>query len=618
MSNGPVIGAHGRWFAVLPDREPSHAVARRLLPYACRTLLHASGRPWLVGCWDDGPGDAVMATAGGTRLAVIGPSAVTTGDLTVRGLAAADGAPGSFHLLASTDGEVYARGTATGSRLLYTANVGGVTVLTDRARTLAWLTGARPDPARLAARMLLPEPPYPIEALPMWHGVELVPPGHTVRLRPDGGTRIERWWHAPPSDLPLAQAAPLLRDALRAAVGVRVRRRGEVWGADLSGGMDSTSLCFLAQEAGARLVAVTLEWSAAANEDGRYAREAARGLPGITHLVFPSSGIPGHFTGLGTRHPPGDEPSVLLRDRAQQVLLARLLRDHGARRRLSGHGGDHVVTPHPAYVHSLLRRRPLTGLAHAAAHRSRGHWPLGAVTRELASRRPLDAWLTGQADALETVRRGDHPRFGWGPCLAVPPWATPRARELAAGLLRETALRLEPLAPDRGTHGWVHLARRAGTVAGRLAEFGEDVGLPYDTPYCDDAVLAACLRVRPAEAGHPATYKPLLAAALDGIVPATILKRTTKDHSGNEWYAGIATHRRTLAAWAGDSRLASAGLADPAALHRALLAPALLAGGCGELENTLGIEEWLRDLDAHPHPHYLKEHASEPAPAATP
>ena len=65
----------------------------------------------------------------------------------------------------------------------------------------------------------------------------------------------------------------------------------------------------------------------------------------------------------------------------------------------------------------------------------------------------------------------------------------------------------------------------------------------------------------------------------------------------------------------------AAGLAEPDALRRALLSPGLLATGAAALEFTLGAEAWLRDLEAHPRPAYLKEHVGEGAtnpPATTP
>ncbi|OLZ44157.1 hypothetical protein BS329_37670 [Amycolatopsis coloradensis] len=528
------------------------------------------------------------------------------------------GAAGSFHLLASVDGEVYARGTQCGDRRLYWAEVDGVTVAADRARTLAWLLGARPDPGRLAAGLALPVLPYPLDREAMWPEVTAVAPGAAVCLGRGGSRRTRRWWRPPPSDLPLAQAAPGVREALRAAVAARVRP-GQVWGADLSGGMDSTSLCFLAAEAGARLVAVTLEWSAPGNQDGHFARVAAEHLPGLTHLTFPSTALPGHFTGIDERREAGDRPSALLRDRAQREELARVLAEHGTRRRLSGHGGDHVVTPPAAYLHPLLRRHPRTALRHTAAYRAGGRWPLVATGRQLLSGRPLRGWLAAQADALSTTGQDTLPECDWGFSLSMPSWATGGAREMLAGLLRQAAASgTAPLAPDRGRHAWIGSTHVAGTSAAAIADRG-GAGMPVQMPFCDDAVIDACLRARPEEAGHPGVYKPLLTTAMDGIVPDAIRSRTTKDHCGQEWHAGLAAQRRTLAAWAEESLLAAAGVLDPDLLRRAVLAPGLLREGTAGLESTLGTEAWLRDLHAHPRPGYLKEHPREstrPVPAA--
>ncbi|MDT0322273.1 asparagine synthase-related protein [Streptomyces millisiae] len=565
------------------------------------------------------------AATGGARLAVAGACSLSPAQLRARAKkvrtvrdapAVAEGARGSFHLLASVDGEVYGRGTAAGDRRLYRGDVAGVAVAADRARTLAWLTGRRPDPARLAAR-LVPRLPYPLEHAAMWPGVATVTPGHGLRLGRDGSWSTTPWWHSPPSELPLAEAAPLVREALREAVALRITP-GQTWGADLSGGMDSTSLCFLAAEAGARLVAVTLHWSAATNQDASYADHAARALPGLTHLVFPSAELPGHFAGMTERAEPGDAPTVLLRDLAQQAELARVLREHGARRRLSGHGGDHVVTAPPAYLHRLVRRHPASGLRHLAAHRARARWPLAATLRELAGHRPLGRWLTDQADTLATADRPGPRRCDWSAPLAPPPWATGHAVGLLAGLLRDAAVSdgvpVAPLAKDRGAHAWAHSARIAATGAGQIARAAARAGLPNDAPFCDDAVIDACLRARPEQTGHPARYKPLLAAAMRGIVPEAIRTRTTKDHAGEEWQAGLVARRRDLAAWADDSRLVEAGLADPDPLRRAFLSPGLLGTGAAVLESTIGAEAWLRDLEAHPHPAYLKEHADEGAP----
>lgn len=636
---------------VLPDCQPASAVARRLLPRACHHLTHASGRPWLIGCWPAGD-DMRVTTRGNDRFAVSGPCASDpyaadscASDPYTADLPGLDprcgperllsGVAGSFHVLASLDGRVYARGDRAGARRLYLARAGGVTVLADRAHVLAWLTGAAVERAHLAARLLGAALPHPLGDAPMWQGIHLVPPGQAVLLDRHGGHRLQT--AAGPTGagtLPLEEGAAGLREALLRAVAARIRP-GQVWGADLSGGMDSTSLCFLAVRAGARVVAATLHWSGADNQDIRYAALAAGHLPGLTHLTFPAGRLPAMWSGLAERRDPGDEPGPALRDLAHQDHISGELARHGATRRLSGHGGDHLVVAPAGYLTALARRRPLLALRHAAAHRAGRRWSLPGTARMLLPAPGYPAWLRSLADQLRATPHAGTPHAAasdagtsdtaashtavlhaaalqdgavrpvpspWGPSPYLPSWCHP-ATDLVADLLLTTASRAEPLADEPGAHAWRHQARQAARSAACIRHT-----YALDSPFCDDEVLDACLAVRAHEAGAAWSYKPLLAAAMRGLVPEEILRRTTKDSCELDWYAGMRAQQRELAAWAGDSHLVAAGLADPGALRRTLLSPGLARAGCDVVEATLGAEAWLRDLAAHPVPACLHQH----------
>ncbi|MDJ1134489.1 asparagine synthase-related protein [Streptomyces iconiensis] len=625
------------WFVALPDRDlPEGGRLSRLRMRATRAgiagdgeradsvVSYPSGRPWLLGSW---PREQLVTASAGTRmLAVVGTSSATGAGLAarlkrVRTVAdleeALSGLHGSFHVAASLNGHGYLRGSASGARRVYRARIGGATVCADRARTLAWLLGTGPDTARLAASLASPQLPYPLSGAAMWTGVHLVPPGQALRLPPDGACRTTTWWQPPPAELPLHEGASHLREALRRAVSLRVRP-GSTLAADLSGGMDSTSLCFLAAEAGASLVTATLHWDTAGNEDHHYARYAADQLPGAQPLVFSTADLPPCFAGLGRRHDPVEEPSVLLRDRARQQHVAGALRARGALLRLSGHGGDHALVPPATYLQGLLRRSPATALRHTAGFRARDRWPLWATARMLLRDGPYSAWLTEAADRLSEPAPHLAGPESWGPRPVLPAWASEQAEGHLSTLLRSAAEHAEPLAADPGRQSWIQQVQEAGRVAALLRDGTSLDGLPMDSPFCDDAVLEACLAVRPHEAGHPWSYKPLLAAAMAGLVPARLLARTTKDHCGPEWHDGLRTNRRLLAAWADTSHLVAAGVADETRLRRALLSPGLDGGGAPALENTLGAEEWLRDLAAHPTPAYLahdplEEHPLDPA-----
>ncbi|MBO8185188.1 asparagine synthase-related protein [Streptomyces spirodelae] len=568
------------------------------------------------------------AESGERRLALVGISTLTTELLRARLRAARqvsdlhgvwEGGAGSCHVVASVAGRVYARGTASGDRRLFHASSEGLTVVADRARTLSWLVGAEVEMRQVAVRLSsLVAPPHPLDEQSMFQGVEAVPPGHAVQVEPDGRRPLlHRWWRPPEPELPVRAAAADVRDALREALAARVRP-GQVWGADLSGGMDSTSLCFLAAEAGAQLVALTLDWSSP-GEDTAYARQAAALLPASTvHRTFPAVGLPSYYAGFTEGGEPEDEPLTHRRDMAQQQHMTAATREHGARGRICGQGGDQVVLPPLNHLHELAARHPLMAHRRLAGYAVKDRWSYRALARALADRRSYPSWLRSQAEALRPVRRGRRSgegaasMLGWGPEVTMPPWATDHARDMTGDLLSEAAADVRPLAGTRCGHQWLYQVRQAG----RIAAVYRTSGLEVEMPFCDDAVLAACLRTLPHEAGDPWSYKPLLTAAMDGIVPSPLLARTTKDFATAEWHSGMRVHRRQLAQWCDTSLLAAADLVHPETLRRAWLNTGLLPASQGPAaEATLAVESWLRDLAARPVPDYLKEHQRE-SPAA--
>ncbi|MGY0071685.1 asparagine synthase-related protein (plasmid) [Streptomyces sp. QTS137] len=620
-----MVEGSAAWFVAVPDGAVASGVLDRLRRHAPQIVPHVSGRPWLFGRW---PKEQwAFSSAGSSLLVVAGRCSLTAQDLGVRVKGVRDladvetavrGAAGSFHVLASVDGRSYLRGSAFGSRRLYRATVEGVTVCADRARTLAWLTQALVDPAQLAARILTTDPPPPpLAGGAMWRGVHAVAPGRALILGRDGCHRTKVWWHPASPQLSLAEGAPVLREALREAVSLRVWP-GQVLGADLSGGMDSTSLCFLAAEAGARLVTASLHSAASGNEDRRYAPYAAERLGGSQSLAFTFDEVPGYFAGLGRRRDPADEPTAVTRGRAVQEHLAHALRDRGAHLRLTGYGGDDVLLPPRSYLHTLARRYPLMALRHAAGWRARSRWPLPATAKMLFDGGSYRRWLTAAGGQLRESPAGRPRPDSWGTAPRLPAWATDKAADLLSGLLDAAAHEAQPLAPARGLHGRLHQAREAGRIASVFSHDSTVDGLPADSPFCDDAVIAACLAVRAQDTTSPWTYKPLLAAAMDGIVPDYLLARATKDHVTQEWHHSLREHRRDLAELASDSHLAAAGIADENTLRRMLHSPELLTAQTHGLEQLLAAELWLRDLAAHPLPAHLtatepKEQSVEPA-----
>jgi asparagine synthase (glutamine-hydrolysing) len=560
-----------------------------------------------MGCWPHE--HAVVGFADRIRVALLGQLALSGDELLtklrhVRRIEQLDeltaGAVGSFHLVASADGRVRVQGSLSEARRVFFTRVGGVTVAADRADMVAWLCGTGLDVRQVAARMAYGDLPHPLASAALWSGVTGLPGNCALYLDDTGQSRITRRWSAPEPALSLAEGAAAVRTALMDAVTARVQP-GEKLAADLSGGLDSTSLCFLAAQAGAKLITVTLRWTAPGNEDVVWAEQAAGLLPRLERLVYSPEQLPACFTGISRPTEPSDEPTLAIRDRDIQAVIASEMATRGARARLIGHGGDQVMQAAPNYLHTLLRRHPRQALRHARGWRALCRWPTADTVRGLLDARPYHRWLASLANRLTAPTATSAPD-GWGGELRLPPWASTQAVEAMTSLLQENAKGTDPLAPTRGQHAHLHNAQAAGRIARQLEHSTTLAGLPASSPFCDDRVINTCLAVRAQETHTPWAYKPLLVAAMRGLVPDSVLARTTKDNSSAEWYAGLRTHRAELAALAEDSQLIELGLADPVALRQILATPQLHNLPAAALENTLACETWLRDLTAHPTP----------------
>lgn len=566
-------------------------------------LPHISGRPWLIGRWAED--ELVRTPLAAGQLVVIGCCPITTSVLSVwaeRVHTVADldrlvaRLPGSSHLVASIDGHVRVQGSVSGLRRVFYTSVGQVTIAADRADVLAVLTGAGVDEQWLAAQLIYPCLPYPLTDGCVWHGVGTVSNDRYLLLQADQPPQLRQWWRAPEPVMTVAKAAPLVAQALVTAVQARTRAGGVI-SCDLSGGLDSTPICFLAARGASHVIAVTQTSADSGHEDARWARRAAEQLPGVEHLVLGARQLPLMYAHVGNAGAGADEPHLTVRDHARTTVLARLLRERGSRMHLAGMGGDQVLQAPPAYLHTTARAHPRIAVRHLRARRAVSGWPLAATLRELADHRSYPRWLRTTSDDLTAAapERG-MPDLGWGSAFRVPPWATPRAVDAARALLRKAAATAMPLALTRGQHATLESIRIVGYLTRHLVEIMARAGLPLACPFLDDRVIEACLAVRLHERATPWRFKPLIVEAMRDLVPAAVLGRTTKDDFSADWHIGLRGARAHLASLLDDLILAQCGLVDADALRAVCLGLYPYTLPMLALDRTLACEAWLRAL----------------------
>jgi asparagine synthase (glutamine-hydrolysing) len=595
------------WFVVLPDCDAARDVAAALRPHAAQTLPHHSGRPWLIGRW--AAQDIVATQAGRVQVAVIGCCPVTATALSVsahRVRTAADldalggQLPGSFHLLAAIDGQLRVQGSVSGLRRIFYAQVGQVTIAADRADVLASLAGAAVDEQWLAARLVYPYLPHPVADGCPWQGMQALAEDCYLLMDPGQPAHAVRWWRSPEPLVPLAEAAPTVAQTLAAAVEARTQAGGTI-SCDLSGGLDSTPICFLAARGNSKVIAMTLASADSGHDDAHWARLAASQLDGIDHIVLDMQQLPPMYAYVGEGGMGADEPHIIIRDHAWITSVARQLVERGSRLHLGGLGGDQVLQAPAVYLHTTARTHPRIAADHLRGRRAASGWPLAATLRELADRRSYQQWLTATIDDLTAPppARG-MPDLGWGSVFRLPPWATPQAVDAAQTLLHQAAAGAQPLATTRGQHATLEQLRSVGYFTRHVAGIMARAGLPLAVPFLDDRVVEACLAVRLHERTTPWRYKPLIVEAMRDVVPAAVLQRTTKGDFSVDGHAGLRRARPHLAALLDDSLLAQLGLVNANALRKVCLGLYPHNLDLVALDRTLACESWLRALSSAP------------------
>ncbi|OAR22601.1 asparagine synthase [Streptomyces sp. ERV7] len=600
---GASPGRGDAYFAVFPDREDAAVAARLFTRPGTRIVPHASGRPWLVGRWHDD--EIVTAQAGPAALAVIGCSPLDATQLRqrtaqLRDLAQLDAlarsTPGSFHLAAVLDGRLRVQGTASGLRLVFHAEIDGVRVAATRADTLGAALGREPDVEQVAVRLLWPVP-HPMLETPLWQGVTAVPPQDALLIAADGRTaRHSRWWTPPEPVRALAVGADLARDALADAVTTRTRQGGTV-SCDLSGGLDSTSICFLADRSPAHVVASTWPGRDPADTDLHWAKQAAQFLPDVDHVVWDADASPLVYDDLLTIDDLVDEPTIGVMDRSRVLHHLPAMAERGSRLHLTGIGGDHVAWCSEAYYHRLLRTHPLFALRQLRGFRALWQWPLAGTARALGDSRPYGKWLADCVghlrDPLPTTVTG---ALGWGGTPRLFDWVTPEGERLATRALAAAAEQAQPLHRDRGLHADLEQIRSCTRIIRQWDAMAAKAGVPMASPFLDDRVIEAFLAVRPSERVSPWQYKPLLAAAMRDVVPQVCLRRSNKAAASMDASNGLREHRADLLALWEDSRLERLGLVSGDALRGLAQRPATPGLQQAILYSTIAAEVWLRGL----------------------
>ncbi|WP_020670787.1 albusnodin/ikarugamycin family macrolactam cyclase [Amycolatopsis nigrescens] len=562
--------------------------------------------------WGGGhPGEIRGLRCGGARLIVLGQCLVDEWRLRADFLRALETGrletltewPGSYLTLVFRDRELTAFVDLAGQFPLYYRQTAGRTAFGTQAAATAAAAGVprRPDTRVLAANIVCPDVPALTGDRSVLDGVRRLGGGQAIRVTESG--RCTVWTYQPLRPDPaasLAEAGEELRASLDDAVRARTAM-GTRLTADFSGGLDSSSLAFLAAgHLAAPLPVCTYHHPGAPAADLEHAeRFASLDRRLRRHLVLGTEQTLS-YQDLG-RVPAGDGPDPAAVAVARSRLRLDAAAGLGAGVHLGGEGADALLVAPPGYLADLPRRAELG--RHCRVLAGQRHESPAAVFAKAVrlSRTSYTKALRGLAGTLAAPAERDRrwlDAIAWWPEPGVEAtWLTRRTRVELAGLAESAN---PDLTDGLGVGDFAALGelRASATVQRHLIETARPYRVWPHAPFLDNDVVRACLRVPAHRRAEPGGYKPLLGRALAGLVPAPVLARRTKGDYAAEEYRGARRNAAGLRALITGSRLAGLGVLEPAAVLASLERG--LAGGRAPfpaLNRLIATELWLHTFE---------------------
>lgn len=389
-----------------------------------------------------------------------------------------------------------------GSRPLYVCQSEGTLCFSTEPIAALETIGLRPHPDEdvLAGyvRMCPPEDRTPFRCL------NRVRPASLLRIKTgDHGIAVleESYWrsservsvHSPSGEAPAAE--------LRRRLHVAVRRslpRGRV-AATLSGGLDSTSVLSIAAKirsaSGCEAPeALSLRFPTSRScDEGRFIADACRHL-GIPRTDVEIEGTL-HLRDLLHAYSMVEVPVFINMSFFEKV--AEAARSLAAPVVLTGHGGDHLLDGDPGCLDDLARQRRYADAFGVAMDLWReGTCSAYGIARVIGGRR-VRRWLGRVARSGQPERQDA------------------RAEGASAGRERT------------GILAALETERRMSYFDG-CAQLGEAMGVEFRDPLFDLDVVDFVLGLRPGVLMSGGLYRGLLREAMDGLLPTSIIYRTSK------------------------------------------------------------------------------------------
>ncbi|MBH8605594.1 asparagine synthase [Thermoactinomyces sp. CICC 10522] len=431
-----------------------------------------------------------------------------------------------------------------GSRLYFSSHLSAIHQYTNSPLNISWfkqslLTGES---------HLTGETPY--------KGIYTIPPTYGLRVTEKKCLLFRAWKPEEEPPLDIEEAQEMLREELVDAI--HLRCKGKQVTSELSGGLDSSTLTWLAAQV-SQVKAITMLGKEEI-EDVRIAKQVANASSAI-HQHFLSYEVAPIYADMESIK--SDLPISFLWSAANGQAIWKWAKEQDSEIHFSGEGGDAVLEADISYLSDLfVRGKWKTGISHATRWaRKKKDSPWKWIIKSVQQRRKLS----------------NHPiRAEWY-----------RFEPESHGLFEET--RCLPTLKNI----WM-----VGNVSYGMRDLAGQEGVNISVPFFDHPILRICLRVPPEKKTNPDEYKPILKRAFASTLPAELLNRNTKGDYTPDVYHGIRQHFEWFQRTFQKMRLAEMGLVEPSMFQETLKRFVMgLSIPLWEFNQTIALELWIRNKE---------------------
>ncbi|WP_344948913.1 asparagine synthase-related protein [Sphaerisporangium flaviroseum] len=504
--------------------------------------------------------------------------------------------PGAYLCLVAQPDRVLLYTDLAGQFTAHFSICDGQFVMATHSRVVAALHGRAPDSLATAARIAFADTLRLHLGRSPYTGVYPVEGATMLEVTRDG-VRTRRYHdRLPRHGVTFTEAADSLRRSLVDAI-ERRGPRGPIT-TDLSGGVDSAAIaCLTAHLLGGPIRAVNYHNRAAPTADLAEAVRAADLDDALKLSVVHGGKETLPYRGLfdADMFVPGEPTSCALAYRRAR-LRVQWAAAQSSGVHLTGEGGDALLWAGRSRLVDLARQGAVLRTVRDGTALARVRHVSPAATLAKVAFQACTSERMALRRLARRLRHPDTRHSRLTPAQEVVCWLTADMREALAAAAEDPAiLQALPRGITPGTQAVLTELRSAAEAQRYLRELGARDGVAVHAPFLDNSVVDACLSLPVTQRTHHRLFKPLLAAALHGLVPTEITGRATKGNHQTEEYRGARQARSDIMALLDDSVLAKLGVIDSGAVRTTL--SKLFTGVAvpmGPLNRLLASEIWMR------------------------